>query len=118
MGNLLPKEPQMKFKDGLLSCELDRACWDEFSNDGVGRYTTYPPLGAAIVRKVRLIEDRIPAEAVLFQPKFWPGHWIVDGAFAQALENVCQGGFSGYYFWTLDLDDISKSHMDTMRALR
>lgn len=117
-GRSYPQEPDRKFKDGLSSWELDRRCWSEFSNDGPGKHTTYPSLGTMIIRNVVLTEPKVPPDAVLFQAKFWPGHWIIDAVFAHLLERICLGGFSGYYFWTLDLGDVARAYMEKMQSLR
>jgi hypothetical protein len=69
-------------------------------------------------KRVHLIDRVIPTGTLLFQPKFWPGHWIIETSFARELEQACAGGIRGYYFWTLDLDDVSGSYHQTMIDLR
>ncbi len=111
-----PSEPSYSFGEGMARYELDERCWDEFSNDGNGNYVSYP--SRYLAENVRLIDNKIPVNTVLFQPTFWPGQWLIEESFAQALEKACLGGYASYYFWTLDIDDLKKSNAKLMQALR
>jgi hypothetical protein len=103
-------DAERTFADDLFTCVLDERCRDEFSNGGGGKYITYPALGdLGRVRKVELLQHKIPPGAVLFQPMYWPGHWLIEVGFADRLQRACIGGYSDY-FWTLDLDDVQASY--------
>jgi hypothetical protein len=43
---------------------------------------------------------------------------MIELGFAQRLERACEGGYPGYYFWTIDLDDVSGSYAKRCRELR
>jgi hypothetical protein len=73
---VLSKETIHSFADGLVRYDLDERCWDEFSNDGPGKYTSYRSMYEA--ERVHLIDGMIPTGTLLFQPKYWPGHWIIE----------------------------------------
>jgi hypothetical protein len=109
--------PVLPFSQGGLSrCLLDARCAPEFANDGADGYASYPSVW--FTHRVHLDHSRIPPDTVLFQPKFWPGKWLIDRAFARELEQACRGCAAGYYFWALNLENVSKAHEDLRHALR
>ena len=105
------------FSDSKTEYELTDSLKPEFANTDRGTYLSYPEYHYQI-RTVRLIEDRIPADALLFRPKFWPGQLIIDTTFIEVLAAACRGGAMGYYFWAFDLDDVAGSQNQTSRELR
>jgi hypothetical protein len=105
------------FTQCMVTYDLDDDVAGEFANIDGGRYASYPD-GTHSVTKVALREATIGENDLLFRPALWPGFLIVEDTFARALDLICFGGSSGYYFWTLDLDDVHQSHQKTLHALR
>jgi hypothetical protein len=104
------------FAEGITTYELGPEVAPEFANVDGYKYVSYPHWNHA--HKVHLIESNIPPDAQLFRPAFWPSALIVTSEFATELERQCQGGSSGYYFWTLPLDSPNKEYNDLLRVLR
>lgn len=98
-----------KFADGLSVSLLEEKYRKEFANGGGAKYISYPRFGEAIIGEVRLTTEKIPPNAVLFQPKYWPGHWLIEASFADKLERACSGGTPAYYLWRLSLHDVDAS---------
>lgn len=103
------KEPHEKFSAGIFTYVLAPEFLHEYRNGGGSKYISYPSVGNARIQTVKLLEDRIPPGTFLFQPMYWPGHWIVTSDFARTLEQVCAGRNNDYYFWTLDLQNVDAS---------
>jgi hypothetical protein len=95
--------------------ELNQSLTAEFASKGGTHYVSYPRWG---VQSVHLKENAIPTNVMLFQPAYWPAFSIIDAEFARLLADRCWGGYTGYYFWTLDLDSMSRSYGELMQALR
>jgi hypothetical protein len=105
-----------QFSDNLTTYDLGPEVADEFANCDGGKYISYPYVG--VVREVRLMESRIPADACLFRPAFWPEALILTSSFAEQLARQCAGGTLGYYFWTLSLSSPELDLGDLHKALR
>ena len=103
------------FAERTTIYELGPSLTAEFANKDGTHYMSYPGWG---VEHVHLKENAIPSNAMLFQPACWPAFRIIDAEFARLLADRCSGGFTGYYFWTLDLDRMGKSYGELMQALR
>lgn len=109
-SDLVPLETSM------ISFSLRPEVAAEFANVDGDKYVSLPPRGR--VHSIKLVDSRIPSDAVLFQPTLWPGHLIAASSFLEALAERCLGGTQGYYAWGLDLDDVDGSHQKLMHALR
>lgn len=105
------------FTDRTLVYELNPSLAAEFANKDGTHYFSYPETWMG-VQTVQLKEPSIPSKAVLFQPACWPGYRIIEAEFARLLASRCSGGFTGYYFWALDLASVQTSLGEMMRALR
>jgi hypothetical protein len=106
---------KVQFSKRLLEYELDECLVKEYSNFENNKYRSYPSVG---VEQVILRWDLIPDGINMFEIEFWPGNIIIDPKFAKELNKRCQGGTLGYYFWTVDLDDVSKNHHELQTSLR
>jgi hypothetical protein len=106
----------VSFEESLISLRLAPEIAPEFANAEDMRYASCPDWTRT--KSIALIESRIPADAVLFQPALWPGHLITTSDFAAELEGRCSGGTLGYYFWTLSLSDPGGSHHRLMIDMR
>lgn len=111
------KEDEYSFSNSIISIPLSAACADEYSNDGNGRYTSYPN-SILLTLRVEISPGAQTAGAMMFEPQFWPGNLLVEDSFSRKLNSVCSGGALGYYFWELDLGDVRQSWHATMTALR
>jgi hypothetical protein len=105
------------FAETVVSYQLDEQLAPEFANAEGGVYRSFPT-SLHDVTKVTLIDSAIPLDVPLFRPAFWPAFLLVSPDFAQSLQWACEGGAMGYYFWTLDLENVSRSHHELMHALR
>jgi hypothetical protein len=112
------KLPEEAFSAAIITAVLEPRLCHEFANRGRSEYVSYPSFMEAYIKGVTLHKDRIPIGTLLFQPTYWPGHWIIDAGFADRLERVCGGGHHGYYFWALDLGDVEASYSEKMFKLR
>ncbi len=101
----------------MVVLNLSEQCNEEFSNAGLRKYKSYPN-GTFSLGRVQLKNDAIPYDAKLFQDIYWPGYVIGESNFLKLLNSKCRGGFPGYYFWELDLSDVSRSHSQTMMAMK
>jgi uncharacterized protein DUF1629 len=104
------------FEQAMVSFDLDEKAAAEFANVEGRKYVSYPHWHS--VKKLELVESRIPRDAVLFQPALWPNHMLVTPFFAEKLERRCAGGARAYYFWTLGLAAPSESHSKLCYELR
>lgn len=108
------KEP---FSEGITQYTLDPILSEEFSNSSNNTYISYPRLYQG-VSTVHILDEKIPRDTQIFQPKHWPGVIIATKAFANKLESICKGGTPGCYFWALDLEDLNKSHAQYLHDFR
>jgi len=104
------------FEENLTSLSLTPELAKEFANIGGTKYVSCPHWSRT--KSITLIESRIPADAMVFQPTLWPGHLIATPDFEFKLTSRCSGGSSGYYSWMLDLSDPSDCHRRLMHDLR
>lgn len=111
-----PEKKTMTFEQGMVSFDLGDDAAKEFANAAGSKYVSFPTWHN--VTTVKLMEERIPSDVAVFQPTFWPNHLVTTQSFADELESRCRGGYRGYYFWTLDLDNPSRAHAELMRVLR
>lgn len=112
------KEQMIPFTELTVSYSLHEQLVPEFANVEGGIYRSFPTSSLFDVAKVTLIDSAIPTDAALFQPAFWPAWLLVSPDFAESLAWACEGGTMGYYFWTLDLENVGRSHHELMHALR
>ncbi len=110
------KPKQQSFSELTYRCELADELVHEFANAPGGRYVSYPFL--YWVKNIHILAERIPQDAMIFQPAFWPGVLFVHNDFAKDLAQICSGGTPGYYFWTIDTEDVSGSYHKTWTAFR
>ena len=108
-------EPPRTFAELATTIELGVEVAKSFANRGSSTYFAYPGAG---VQRISLNYSVVPEGMKLFEPMYWPQYLVIDEAFARELEDVCRGGTSGYYFWTLGFDDVSNEFNKTMQALR
>jgi len=117
MTTTYPEKKTATFEQAMVSFDLGEETAGEFANADGGKFVSFPTWHSATT--VKLIEGRIPADAVAFQPAFWPNHLLVTQRFADELENRCRGGGTrGYYFWTLDLAKPSAAYGELFHMLR
>ena len=116
MTTTYPEKKVRTFEQAMVSFDLGEEAAMEFANADGGKYVSFPTWHNATT--VKLIEGNIPADAVAFQPAFWPNHLLVTQRFADELENRCRGGARGYYFWTLDLARPSAAYGELLHMLR
>lgn len=89
---------------------------DQYSNAENGLYISYP--NCHRVKNIKLFDDRIPDDCVIFRPKYWPGYLIIASDFAWELGRECRAFMPGWYFWTLELDNVADSYSEQMVANR
>lgn len=106
------------FSKALTIYELQDGLRAEFANTDDGKYVSYPDILNSDIRKIDILDHKIPEDVRIFRPKFWPRFSMVETGFAARLESLCAGGFSGHYFWTLNLEDVNASLDATRLALR
>lgn len=114
--SFMSDEHTVPFAEMMDSYTLAESLAPEFSNAAGGTYRSFPPFHR--VGKVGLIDSAIPSDAALFRPAFWPACLLVHKSFAETLSWACEGGAMGYYFWTLDLENVSRSYRELMHALQ
>jgi hypothetical protein len=105
---------QTSFEKRKISIELSEALAHEYANCD-SQYVTYP---TGLIKEIAINYKAIPKNALIFEPKFLPGHYLIAEGFADYLKTQFSGGALGYYAWTLDLSNVSDSHMKLMQALR
>jgi hypothetical protein len=106
----------LPFSRRTVRYELAESLAYEFANAEGNKYISYPSLYS--VKNIRIIAAKVPHGSLLFQPACWPSILFIREDFARALEQKCAGGTMGYYFWTLDIDDVSGSYHKTQTAMR
>lgn len=116
MTTTFPEKKTRTFEQAMVSFDLGEEAAREFANADGGKYVSFPTWHNATT--VKLMEGRIPPDAVVFQPAFWPNHLLVTQRFADELESRCRGGTRGYYFWTLDLAKPSAAYGELLHMLR
>lgn len=105
------------FSEVMFECDLSEQCATEFSNAGYGKYRSFPD-GLLSIGHVAIKEGSVSAGSRLFQPLNWPGHLIGETTFLRSLAAKCMGGTLGYYFWALDLSDVSQAYSAMCQAMR
>lgn len=110
------KPTQQSFSELTYRCELADELVHEFANAPGSRYVSYPFL--YWVKNIHILAERIPPDATIFQPAFWPGVLLARNDFAEELAQRCSGGTPGYYFWTIDTGDVSGSYRKMRTDLR
>ncbi len=110
-------KPATSFSETITEYELSEELAHEFANKNDNKYVSFPRLYHQI-SQVKLFYDNIPRDAAFFRPLYWPGYYLCSPDFDEALRRMCSGGTPGYYYWTLDLSDLTESHGKLLQALR
>jgi hypothetical protein len=108
-------ESRKSFRELAQKVELSADIAPYFANEGSASYYSYP---GHSVDDVSMDFSFVANGVRLFEPLYWPRYLVIDDALALQLGQKCFGRAPGYYFWTLDFNDIDNQYRDLMHALR